>query len=426
MPTQESSESSTVANPQMVIDSFDGPVTQNEIDSFKSHIQTLTPAPDNFTTLDSGEKNNHWAQGRSGEQVKAMGLMYEITGDVAILDQMIRFCDALLSQRNDLASAPVGQYVIWTGRIDPVWPNDVTKNLIGTAGEQGDAVGHLGNCARLILITPSIWKRSVGIGDPYGYSETYLARAKKYVSEADYSIDEHILKSLLNLANQNHQYFSKEGDTGQENPYKPGKPVPWNQQMMFNYAFQNLEACHTILEDDPDRAAHYHAIVQASIDWFFNSEVQYDKDGNTAYNWGYEPRSDEEEDKKKGEDSNHGSLDVAGFWRAYATGSYGITFEMMTPFANTFVDVMTFEDEKGKHYSGRVDGSSIENDKKKKSTDYIRSGYLFLAEFRPDAYKEMMEGARLREGKTTGSIDAFSRFAWVKNQRDTVASDLNG
>jgi len=29
----------------MRVDSFDGPVTQNEINSFKSYIQTLTPAP---------------------------------------------------------------------------------------------------------------------------------------------------------------------------------------------------------------------------------------------------------------------------------------------------------------------------------------------------------------------------------------------
>src|SRR5215472_9615694 len=80
---------------QMKVDSFDGPVTQNEIASFQSYIGTLTPAPDNI--------GNQWAQGHSGEQTKAMGLVYEITSDTAILDQMIRFCDAVLSERNDLA-----------------------------------------------------------------------------------------------------------------------------------------------------------------------------------------------------------------------------------------------------------------------------------------------------------------------------------
>ncbi len=49
-------------------------------------------------------------------------------------------------------------------------------------------------------------------------------------------------------------------------------------------------------------------------------------------------------------------------------------------------------------------------------TTYIRSGYLLLAEFRPDAYYSMM-GADLTERGTTGSIDQFSRFLWVKNRR---------
>jgi hypothetical protein len=50
------------------------------------------------------------------------------------------------------------------------------------------------------------------------------------------------------------------------------------------------------------------------------------------------------------------------------------------------------------------------------STTYIRSGYLLLADFRPDAYRSMM-AADLTEGRATGSIDQFSRFLWVKNRR---------
>ena len=83
---------------------------------------------------------------------------------------------------------------------------------------------------------------------------------------------------------------------------------------------------------------------------------------------------------------------------------------MMTPFANTFVDVMTLGPS---YYAGRVDGTNGAGHGA--PTTYIRSGYLFLAEFRPDAYYDMM-GASLREGGTTSSIDRFSRFLWVKNQ----------
>ena len=210
----------------MVVRSFTGPVAQSEIDSFKAYIATLTPAPDNI--------GNNWAQGASGEQVKAMGLVYEISRDTAILDTMLTFCDAVLSERNDLAAAPVGQHVIWTGRIDPAWPNDVTTTPIGTGGEQGDPTGHLGQCAREILQTPAIWQKKVPGGDPHGYGRTYLKRAKKYLAAADYAWDNHIFKSLLDLSGANLYRFSSAG------PYKPGEPVPWNQQMMFNLSLIHI------------------------------------------------------------------------------------------------------------------------------------------------------------------------------------------
>src|ERR1700687_124808 len=377
----------------MKVDSFDGAVTQNEVNSFKTYLATLTPAADNI--------GNQWAQGRSGEQTKAMGLVYEITGDTVILDQMISFCDALLSERNDLAPDPVGQYVIWTGRMDPVWPNNVSTLPIGTGGEQGDPVGHLGNCARLILSTPSITDISVGIGDPYGFGATYLDRAKTFVAGADLAIDQHILASLLDLSDGNRQFFSS------ASPYMPGHRVPWNQQIMFNYGFQNLAVCHALLGDDSARVALYDSIVQASMDWFFSSGVRtyQDSAGNTAYNWGYALPS------TSGEDSNHGSLDVAGFYRAYLSDRYGMTAGTMVPFANMFADVMTLGP---RNYAGRVDGTNGTGHGA--PTTYIRSGYLFLAEFRPDAYYDMM-GADLSVGGTTGSIDQFSRFLWVKNRR---------
>ena len=385
--------SSNAQAQSIAVDSFSGAPTANEISSFKTFVTGLTPDVNNI--------GNTWAQGHSGEETKAMGLVYEISQDTGVLDQMIRFCDAVLSERNDLAPSPTGQYVIWTGRIDPVWPNNVTTTPIGTGGEQGDPVGHLGNCARLILETPAIWNNTVPIGDPHGYGATYLARAKTFMQGGDAAIDGHILKSLLDLTNSDHQYFSTAG------PYQPGNPVPWNQQMMFNYGFQNLAIAHEILGDDPTRAAHYRQIVQDSLNWFFTSGVTVytDSAGNTAYNWGYAMPS------ITGEDSNHASLDVAGFYRAYMTGEYGLTAAQMTPFANTLVDVMTIGPQ---HYSGRVDGT--DGTGHGAPTTYIRSGMLFLADFVPSQYTNIM-GADLTAPGTTTSTDTFSRFLWVKNKR---------
>lgn len=377
----------------MTVSSFDGPVTSDEIKSFKAYIAAQTPATDNI--------GNNWAQGTSGEDVKAMGMVYEITRDTGILDQMIRYCDAVLSERNDLAPAPVGQHVIWTGQIDPVWPNEVTTTPIGTGGEQGDPVGHLANCARLILQTPSIWNIAVPNGDPGGYGATYLARAKTFVQGADTSASGHILKSELDLSHSGHFYFAS------DDPYKGGTPVPWNQVMMFTYAFQNLAIDHVILGDNPTLAAQYNQLVQDNIDWFFTSGVTSytDSDGNTAYSWGYAMPS------TSGEDNNHGSLDVNGLYRAYMTGEYGITPAMLAPFGNTFVDVMTLGP---RDYAGRTDGTSGTGNSA--ATDYIRSGWLLTADFLPNEYETMMS-ADFTPGGTTTNADRFSKFLWLKNKR---------
>ncbi|MDH6130385.1 hypothetical protein [Kitasatospora sp. GP82] len=328
-----------------------------------------------------------------------MGLVYGISHDRAILDRMIGFCDAVLSERNDLAPSPVGHHVLWTGGIDPAWPNDVTTQPVGTGGEQGDPVGHLGNCARLILQTPAIWHTPVTIGDPHGYGATYLDRARKFVTEADAAIDRHILARLPDVSQGNRQYFAA------GSPYKGGQPAPWNQQMMFDYGFENLAIAHQILGDDPQRVARYDLLVQSSVYWFFSQARKYtDPAGKTAYDWGYAPSL------KGEEDSDHGSLDCAGLYRAYLTGRYGISPAMMAPLANTFVDVMI----KGpRHYAGRVDGTDGAGNSA--PTTYVRGGWLLLTEFRPDAYQRMMNADFL--GGNTTAIDQFSRALMVKSRR---------
>src|SRR5579859_5349176 len=395
------------AQAQMAIDSFDGPVTQNEINSFKSYILTLKPATwDGSSGNTTTNMANEYAQGHSGENIKAMGLMYEITGDTAILDRMIYFCDVLLSQRNDILPAPNGQTVYWTGTIAPAWDN--APNAGDPSSASGDGTGHLANCARLILQTPAIWNTTVAFGDPFGHGATYLDRAKTFVTQADISFDNFFLRYELDLSDQNHLKYCSTC------PYQPGNQLPWNQEMMFTYPLQNLAIAHSILGDDPTRVSKYDNIVQVNLSRFFNDTavrlIYTDSKGNTAYDWAYTPFY------QTGEDSNHGSLDVAGFSRAYTSGRYGITAAMMTPFANTFVDVMILGPG---NYAGTVEGACGSGHAA--CTTYIRSGYLLLAEFRPDAYYNMM-GADLTAGGTTTSTDEFSRFEWVKNRRYLASS----
>ncbi|MFF7636514.1 hypothetical protein ACFZB9_25690 [Kitasatospora sp. NPDC008050] len=382
--------SAASAHPVMKLSSLTGPVTPDEVNSFESYIKTLTPAGDNI--------GNQWAQGHSGEDTKAMGMVYEISGDQAILDRMIGYCDTVLSERDDLAAAPVGQHVLWTGDIGPAWPNNVTTDPIGTGGEQGDPVGHLANCARLILQTPAIWDKPVTGGDPHGYGASYLDRAKRFVAEADTSVDQHILSRLLDVSQGNRMYFAS------DSPYKGGQPVPWNQQMMFDYGFQNLAIAHQLLGDDPQRVTKYDGLVQTSVDWFFSQAHKYtDSAGKPAYKWMYAPSGGDIED------NDHGSLDTAGLYRAYLSGRYQITPAMMAPFANTFVDVMST---KAGHYAGRVDGTDGAGNSA--PTSYVRSGWLLMTEFRPDAYQTLMK-VDFPKGTTTAD-DQFSRALELKSR----------
>jgi hypothetical protein len=382
-----------VSHGPLRIAQFDGPVTQQEIASFVGFISDLQPP-----ALSIG---NDWAQGHSGENLKAMALVYELSGRVEILDRMVLFCDALLSQRNDLLPAPNGQHLIWTGRIDPVWPNDLSAASAQTGGEQGDPIGHLGNCARLILRTPALQDTVVPFGDPQHFGKTYFDRAKTYLTQADHTVDVHILPALLDLSRGDRMYFSS------NSPYQSGKPVPWNQQMMFDYGFVNLAQAHELLGDDPARVKRYDHIVQANLDWFFQSGITryQDNAGNTAYDWGYVLPN------RSAEDGNHGSLDVAGLCRAYASGRYHLTEEQMAPIANTVADVLRLDEN---HFAGRLNGSTGEGHSS--GTNYLRGGYLFSAQFRPAAFAQMLHDAHLKEGMTTAHLESFSRYLWVKYQ----------
>lgn len=397
---------------QMRVSSLEGPVTRSETDSLLAYISQMEPAASN--------EKNAWSYGTSGQAVRALSLLNvmnqgadpgkkRLDPDLSrqVIDQMVRFCDAEVAERNDLAPAPIGQHMIWTKRIDPAWPNSLAKDPLSTGGEQGDMIGNLGNCAIAILRTRAVWSRTVSAGDPHQFGATYLDRARTYVKQADFAVDHHILKGLLDLSHHNHQYFAA------DSPYKGGTPVPWNQVMMFNYGFQMLSTAHTLLQDDAARANRYHQIVADNITWFFTDGVQdvTSKQGRPAYNWGYALPA------KGGEDSTHARMDVAGLYMSYFDGSYPVTRDEMTRLANTFTDIITLGPGS---YAGRVDGSSGSTAHTAPSNK-VKNGFLFLAEFRPDMYEEIVSHAvmigtqaSVSEGSTSGGVDLFARALWAK------------
>ncbi|KAJ1957499.1 hypothetical protein GGI12_005011 [Dipsacomyces acuminosporus] len=312
---------------------------------------------------------------------------------------MLTYIDQLLALRNDKSP---NRCPIWTGTNDPVWVdcNETFNGTAGTGGEQGDYFGHLGYSARLVLQSPSLWDQEVPDQDPFSNGRTYLERAETYIREADLSVDEHVLKSQLDLSNQNRQYFNS------SNLYKPGLAVPWNQQMMFNYAFSNLALAHELLCSGSERVAKYTGLVQTSVDWFFSIVKTYNTTkGNTAYLWTYsvaQPRDIE--------DNNHAHLDNEGFSRLYALGKYGLAMEKLVPFAYTITDNII----RGhKDYAGKIDGT--DGTKNGAPTKYLRSGNLLTAEYLPSAFDRYVMDIN---PQNISRIDIFARLLWLKSRID--------
>src|SRR2546428_377374 len=101
----------------LVIESTSGPITPHELDAFKAFMQTRTP-PAN--TWGKPEEHNALADGPAGRDLEAMGLMFEATGDAAILNRMVFFADAFWAMRNDRAGGE--PRVMWSGNLAKLCP----------------------------------------------------------------------------------------------------------------------------------------------------------------------------------------------------------------------------------------------------------------------------------------------------------------
>jgi hypothetical protein len=380
---------------KMVMEGLSGPVTPIEINAFKAHILNVEAPAGN---------GNVWVFGNGGKNIEACGLMYEVSHDKAILNRMIYYCDEMLSRRNDLWPAEKGgQKIVWTGRIEPVWPSsnpDVSP--AGAGVEQGDEIAHMAYCSKLILQNQAIWNEAVTTGDPYHYGATYKERALKYIKEGDYVVDNWILPHFIRTGESNHYYFP-----GAPNTYKANQPAPWNQAWMVTNGLIRLVQCHLLLGDDGPRVTKYDGIIQPNINWFrASAKPARSAKGTLCYTWAYALPTGME-------DTNHAAYDSEGLWIAYDSGRYHLAFDDVLPFANTYCDVVMGTVTNGK-FAGRVDGSTGVGHGG--GDDYVRDEYLYLSEFRPDMF-EAMANAEVNTGKIPVSAPITARLLWEKDRR---------
>jgi autotransporter-associated beta strand protein len=391
----------------MTISSLSGAVTQTEINSFKTYMASQAPQQTPWGAL-NGTGHNAWADGTGGRELEAMGEMYEVSGDIAILNQMINWADDCTSQRNDLMSAANGgQRVLWTGLIDkvwvPNWPTDGTDGQSNYCGcESEDTIGHIAYCAKLILKNPTLWNTTVPDGNPYGYGLTYLQRATNYLAKCDEANDEYFIK-----------WFVQPGTS----LIVPPTNAAWialnenvtavNRQMMFTSGFQRLAEAHELLGDNPARVAQYDAIVKATVNQDLNGMINYPgnprtANGQTVYKWGYYPTS------TTGAEATeiHAEYDIIGVWRAFNRSSYGFTLPPLVPFANTMVDVTYLGTNT---FALNVDGSGG-------TQSPIYSGWLFPADWNPAEYTTVA-GVAYTNGWYSGSADIEAGILFMKNRR---------
>lgn len=135
-----------------VIDSDQGDVDQNEVDTFISFMQNSANTNAKVPTNALGDD---LAYGTPGLNLEAINELHRITGDMMatnpnmatehmqLMNMAIVWSENFILLRNDQANG--NHITMWTGNVDPVWQTYATGTAeAGYAGsENGDTAGHI-------------------------------------------------------------------------------------------------------------------------------------------------------------------------------------------------------------------------------------------------------------------------------------------
>jgi hypothetical protein len=362
------------------IETLTGPVTPGEISSFKSAIAGLVPGDSN--------NGNNYAYGNGGDAMEACADMYDITKDRSILDKLVLYCDKVVSIRNT-------NRVMWTGKIDPVWPNSSTTTIWGC--EQGDVVGHLAYCAQLIAENVSLWDTPVTIGDTNGYGATYKARAQTYLAVVDQTLDLFYTNNFIHSDG----YMQTPPDPPWPDPNSAGDAVPWNQQNMICGGLIRGADVHSRFGDASPRIAQYRTTATVSITRFFTqcNNFRYLTNGDVVCKWSYSGGNFAPGAPiRYTEDTAHGGYDITAVHRAaHWLPGMPVQYTNALMVANTLMDVIRTNTQ----FWSRVDGTGS-------LSSGMKNSWTYLCEWRADAFAATTK---------TGSqyyADA-ARKLWIKN-----------
>jgi autotransporter-associated beta strand protein len=379
------------------IDSLDGDITANEISKFVSSINTLTPP------------TNNWGDNLSthGTAVEGMRRMYEATGNIAILNRLIVFCDIALVHRND---EPLGEHrIMWDGTMAPAWPESSTSTT--PACSTGEVHGNIAYCALLILQTPSIWNTTVPDGNPYGYGVTYKQRALTYLSKVDQGLSQYLTVWFVNPNTfriqlpQDSRWLPASGNDTAE--------TAWNRQALFVMAYQFAAECHDLLADHPAFLPTYKAVVNSFATWFVASYpsgggVYYTSGGHNVVKWYYNVPTDQHI-----ENIGHAQHDIIGLYQAWESRYSTLTRNQVQVYADTTQFAINLGSVDS--WAGNVDGTGT-------PTVNMKSDFVFLGQWNAPLYKMIaqsnIDGNQLNgsEGcKNTGYILWMKHWMFVNS-----------
>jgi hypothetical protein len=357
----------------MVIDSLTGDITTNEKNSFTTYVATQSPPTNNIGNL--------MADGYPGTTVEGLGLMYEATHDVTILNTMIVWCDTMMKYRNDLPAGP--HQTMWDGVVEPIWPSIAPGSSdSGYAGcESGDVVGHIAYCAYLILNTPSLASTTVPDGNPNGYGATYKARAQTYVNMLDPGMSSYFTHWFINSSTYK---FQTPTDSRWVNDAGNQTCTAWNRQMMFVNGYLRLAQCHDLLNDNPSFLSTYKAIVSTSANGLVSSAFTYSVGGHNVFNWQYDGTATSSTSSPEEVFGVHGEYDMLGLIRVYNAGTpySSVTGSQMGIYANTFKYVI---------YSGADAFYNYVNGTGGNTLTYPRPGWIFISQFIGSAFTDIAQ-----------------------------------
>ena len=365
----------------MKLNSFVGPVLQEEIDMVVHWI-------DENSRIATSNADNAYVYGVSGSTMEALGLLYEISFKSEILNRFIQYCEGALDCRNN----PIDGEVIWTGKRDLVW------TLPSTGAGQGDIIGHIAYCSKLILSTPSLWDIDVPVGNSQ-YGKTYKEKALKFISECELTTQQYLM--LFVDSEKNHRYYFPDHIIFKN----PKQPVPWNQQMMLNNAFHRLAECHELLGDNSTLVDNYHFIVQTSLDWLIEHRICYYYLGHEVCRWAYAPHLCS---IGKRENMSHGNYDMWGLFRAFQSKRYNLTADQIKPFINTVTKVMI----KGnRQYATTVYVKDDDTD----VAYWMHSGFLSFLLFEPQLFVQVAADNQNCGGRQTKNANMTSTTLFIKH-----------